>query len=268
MPTLRFAAAALLTLLATIALHAQNPATAPDAGLYISFFTGAGYQNVTWVVCGSTAQTEGCYDSGSLGPFGRAGAMIEGNPAVNVSTNTVTRAIYVVDIGAGSSGNGVKLNVYKRTDVITSTFDTTTITLTRTITLPLTGGSTALCSMAANTGFLFIGTDQSPSGVRVQKNNLAVTQIGGFDPPINVTGVTADKYGYVTMTFGGFTSGENGFVQFGPNGQGVADGGGAWFMLNNTAGLSTTTLPPATSQPEIHLAVRPKSASNGTTKQP
>ncbi len=262
----RFAIAPLFALLAPVFLQAQAPVTAPDAGLYISFFTGVGFQNVSWVICGSTAQTEGCYDSGNLGPFGRAGAMIEGNPAVNLSTNTVTRSIYVVDIGTGSSGNGVTLYVYKRTDVITSSFDTTTITLTRTLPLPLTGGSTALCSMAANTGFLFIGTDQSASAVRVQKNNLAVTQIGGFEPPINVSGITADKYGYVTITFGGFTTGENGFVQFGPNGQGVGDGGGAWFMLNNTIGLSTTTLPPAIFQPQLHLEVRPKSSNTDTEK--
>src|SRR5262249_26687424 len=151
--------------------------------------------------------TEGCFGSGGLGPFGRAGALIEGNQSTQ--GNTVSRFIYVVDIAGGTGGNGVTLFVYKKTDTVTSSTDTITIKLTRKIPLPLTGGSTALCSMAANNGFLFIGTDQSPQAVRVQKNNLAVTTIGGFSPPINVSSITTDKYGYVTVTFGGFTNGEN-----------------------------------------------------------
>jgi len=237
---------------------AVPPPAAPDATLYTSYFSSSGYQNFGWVVCGSTQQSSGCYSSGSLGPFGRAGALIEGNPSTQGST--VTRAIYVVDIGSGSGGNGVTLYVYKKTDTVTSSYDTAVVTLTKTVSLPLIGGSTALCSMAANTGFLFIGTDQSPQAVRVQKSNLAVTQVGGFSPPINVSSITVDKYGYVTVTFGGFTSGESGNYQFGPNGQGVGDGGGAWFMLNTGAGLSTTTLPAAGYLPASRMVVRPKTA--------
>jgi hypothetical protein len=191
-----------------------------------------------------------------LGPFGYAGALIEGNPST--SGSTVTRAIYIVDIGSGTSGNGVTLYVYKKSDTVSASSDTITVTLLKSVSLPLVGGSTALCSMAANNGFLFIGTDQSPQGVRVQKNNLSITQIGGFSPPINVTSITTDKYGYVTVTFGGFVSGENGFYTFGPNGQGVGDGGGAWFMLSTVAGLSTTTLPSSDFMPPLPLVVKPK----------
>ena len=68
------------------ALSAQTPAAPPDSGLYTSYYFFAGYQNVSWVVCGSTQETEGCYDSGSIGPFGNAGAVIEGNPSVNATT--------------------------------------------------------------------------------------------------------------------------------------------------------------------------------------
>jgi hypothetical protein len=236
--------------------NATRPPTPPDSTLYTSYFSGAGYQNVGWVVCGSTQNTGGCYASGSLGPFGRAGALIEGNPFTH--GNSVTRRIFVVDIGSGSSGNGVTLYVYTKTDTVTSSSDTVTVTLSRTVALPLIGGSTALCSMGANNGFLFIGTDQSPQAVRVQKSDLSIAQVGGFSPPINVTSITADKYGYITVTFGGFTSGESGNYQFGPNGQGVGDGGGAWFMLNTQIGLSTTTLPATEYMPDVPLAVRPK----------
>jgi len=261
----QFALTSLIFLLAIAAVapaYGQNaappPTPPPDSTLYTSYFSGSGYQNISWVVCGSTQQSSGCYSSGSLGPFGRAGALIEGNQSVQ--GNTVTRAIYVVDIGSGSGGNGVTLYVYKKTDTVTSSYDTAVTTLTKTVTLPLIGGRTAICSMAANNGYLFIGTNQSPQAVRVQKSNLTLTQVGGFSPPINVTSITADKYGYVAVTFGGFTSGLSGNYEFGPNGQGVGDGGGAWFMLNNRIGLSTTTLPTSDFMPAERLVVRPKTA--------
>jgi len=234
------------------------PPTAPDSTLYTSYFSESGYQSISWVVCGSTQQTEGCYGSGSLGPFGRAGALIEGSPST--SGDTVTRHIYVVDIESGASGTGVSLYVYKKTDTVSSTYDTTVVTLTNTVSLPLTGGSEAVCSMAANSGYLFIGTNQSPEAVEVKKSNLSVTQVGGFEPPINVTSITADQYGYVTVTFGGINGGDSGFVQFGPNGQGEGDGGGAWFMLNTMLGLSTTSLPTEDYFPADKLVVKTKPA--------
>lgn len=252
-----------VSLLMTAAAHAATPI---DSTLYTSYFFGGSYQNLTLVVCGSTAQSSGCYGSAGLGPFGRVGAMIEGNPSYNLATNTVTRRIYVVDIAGGSSGTSVVLYVYKKTDVITSSSDTVTVTQISTLTLPLTGGSTAVCSMAANSGFLFIGTDQTPQAARVQKSNLSVATFGGFSPPINVTSITSDKYGYVTVTFGGFSSADNAFITFGPNGLGEGDGGGAWFMLSTDAGLSTNSLPPVSSPVNLaeKLQVHPKRTTAGT----
>jgi len=234
-----------------------------DSTLYTSYFFGTGYQSLTLVVCGSTAQSFGCYGSAGLGPFGKVGAMIEGNPSYNLKTNTVTRKIYIVDAASGTAGTGVTLYVYKKTDTITASFDTIAVTLTNTVQLSLTGGASVVCSMAANNGYLFIGTNQSPQAVRVQKSNLSVQTIGGFSPPINVTSITSDKYGYVTVTFGGFTSGEDGFYTFGPNGQGAGDGGGAWFMLTSDAGVSTSSLPPVAASVNLaeKLVVLPKTIS-------
>jgi hypothetical protein len=225
----------------------------PDATLFTTYSLTTQDTFVSWIVCGSTVSSTGCYSNGSLGPFGRAGALLEGNPSVNLKTNTVTRAIYVVDIGSN-----VVLYVYKKTDVVSSTYDTATVTLSKTVILPLIGGSTALCSMAANNGFLFIGTDQSPQAVRVQKNNFTVTQLPGFSPPINVTAITADKYGYVTVTQGGFAGGNNAFTVYGPNGNLQEDGGGADFMLNTVTAVSTTTLPKSSVNPAQRLGVTPK----------
>lgn len=246
----------LMVLLFGSLAYAQKPTTPPDATLYTSYFSGTGYTNVSWIVCGSTSQTEGCYGSGSLGPFGSAGALMEGNPSYNGTT--VTRAIYVVDTASGTGGTGVTLYIYKKVDMVSSSSDTVTVTLLHTVPLPLTGGSGVLASMAGNNGFLFIGTNQSPQAVEVQKSNLTVTMIGGFSPPINVTGISADMYGYVTVTFGGFTTGENGFYTFGPTGAGVGDGGGAWFMLNTMTAVQTATLPPSAGAPNRQVGVIPK----------
>jgi hypothetical protein len=39
--------------------------------------------------------------------------------------------------------------------------------------------------MAANKQFLFIGTDQSPDAVEIDKRTFSIIQLGGFSPPIN-----------------------------------------------------------------------------------
>lgn len=236
-------AGSILLFSTALAVRGQNDAAAsapPDATLFTTYTSSSG--SVGWIVCGSTALSSGCYASGSLGPFGRVGALMEGNPFVNLTTNTVTRAIYVVDSASGIPGNQVVLHVYKKTDVVGSTFDTVTVTPLKNVLLPLAGGSTALVSMAANHGFLFIGTDQSPQAVRVQKNNLTVTQVGGFSPPINVTAITADNYGYVTVTQG-HGSGASGFAVYNANGAPQESGGGANFMLNTLTAVTNATLP-------------------------
>lgn len=218
------------------------PLTAkPDQTLYTTYSGNS--TTVDWVVCGSLPQTEGCFSAGSLGPFAKVGAMLEGNPTVDTSTNTVTRAIYILDIASGTNMNGVTLYVYQKTDMISPSFDTVTVTLTNTVSLPLTGGTSALPSMAANTKFLFIGTNQSPQAVEVTKKNLHFFQIGGFSPPINVASITADQYGYVTVTFGSSSTAENGFYVFGPNGDGEEDGGGFDFMLDTVQGILPSTFP-------------------------
>jgi len=245
-----------LTALSVAAQTASAPPAALDATLFTTYTISSGYQNVSLVVCGSTAESEGCYGSGSMGPFGKAGALIESNPTTKGST--VTRFIYVVDSAAGSGGTGVNLNVYKKTDTISSSSDTVSVTLFKTISLPLTGGSTAITSMAANNKFLFIGTDQGEQAVMVQKSNLVVTKVSIYIIGPNVTSITADQYGYVTVTQGDFTTFPNGFAVFGPTGAAQEDGGGADFMLSTTAGISTANLPPSDRDPSERMGVRPK----------
>ncbi len=236
-------AVVLLALAAVVQLRAQSsaaPTAAPDSTLYTTYslFPSSGETRVSWTVCGSTLDTNGCYASGVLGRFLVVGAMLESNPSVK--GNVVTRNIYVVDSGSATS---VKLYVYRKVDTVTADSDTVTITHTRTVSLPLTGGSTAQCSMAANNKFLFIGTDQGELAAMVQKSNFAVTEVGLIDAP-GVTSITADQYGYVTITLG-----TSGFTVYDPNGNAQEDGGGGEFMLGTTQAVSLAKLLVADTQP-------------------
>ena len=220
-----------------IALNAQNSsATPPDETLYTSYFFSGSYQNVSWIVCGSTQQSEGCYGFGQIGPFGNIGALMESN--ATVSGNTVTRYIYIVD--SNPSGGGVELFVYKKTDVVSASTDITTVTFDKSVSLGLSGGSSVATYMAANERYLFVGTNVWPQAVQVQKSNLKTSTVEGNAP---VSAITSDAYGYVTITFGDFLSGGNGFATIGPNGQNEGGGGGAWFLLNTQLGVSTAALP-------------------------
>src|SRR6266568_1556933 len=173
------------------------PAATIDATLYTRYHTDPNQTIVDWNVCGSLPGSSGCYGSGTLGPFGKVGALMEGEPKTDRIANTVTRAIYVLDYKSGPTQNEVVLYVYTKVDKITTDSDTVTVTLSQTITLPLVGDFPAQTSMAANKQFLFIGTDLSPQAVMIDKRTFTVTQLVGF-PPINLFAVTANPYGYVT----------------------------------------------------------------------
>jgi hypothetical protein len=218
------------------------PGPPPDATLYTTYNLDTAHTNIGWIVCGSTQNTEGCYSAGNLGPFGKVGALLEGNPKVDLTMNTVTRAIYVLDIASGANQNEVVLDVYAKVDTITPDYDTVTVTLSRTISLPLVGGTSVQASMAANKEFLFIGTNRSSQAVEMDKRTFSVTQVGGFTPPINVSAITADQYGYVTVSFGSFNGGDTGFVVFGPDGGVEEDGGGSQFMLNTVQAVLPSML--------------------------
>lgn len=125
-------------------------------------------------------------------------------------------------------------------------FDTVTVKLINTIDLPLLGGTRVKTTMAANKQYLFIGTNKSPFAVRVQKRNLDVIQVG-FSPPINVSAITSDQYGYVTVTFG-TVSGESGFYLFGPDGNLQEDG----VVLISCWALHKVSPPRTPEQPAHH----------------
>jgi len=235
----------MLLFAAALPLHGENGVGAapppPDAGLYTTYELGSS-NTVIWGVCGSVFGGDGCVRGGSLGPFGKVGAMMETSAFFDMSTDTVTRWIYVVDIGSGSAHNGVRLYVYKKTDAFAGGKYVPSVTSVTNIPLPLVGGNIAKCFMAANFGFLFIGTEQSQQAVKIQKSTLAVTDIGGTIPPTNVTGITANNYGFVTVCFGGngcFAGG--GGPLYGPDGS--PKGTSSGLMLNSITGADAVVLP-------------------------
>jgi hypothetical protein len=212
-----------------------------DGTLYATYSVSKNRTQVSMTVCGSLPDTEGCYGGADLGPFNSVGGVLEGLPSTNKTTNTVTRDIYVLDAAAGPNKVGVSLYVYSRTDIISASTDSITVVLTDTVALPLIGGTSVKASMAANRGQLYIGTNKSPQAVAVVKKTLAFTQIGGFSPPMNVSSITADEYGFVTVTFGSF-NGTGGSYVYGPDGSFQGDGGGAAFTVGTAQAVRPPTL--------------------------
>jgi hypothetical protein len=224
----------LLILSGSAPLHASPI----DSTLFTIYTLGSTGTYINFSVCGSLPGTSGCYGSGILGPFGRVGAMIERNPTSDVKASTVTRYIYVLDVAYGSSGNQVALYIYKKVDTINGGDDAVTSSLFKTVILPLTGGSATVASMAANAKFLYIGTNQDELAVQLQKSNLAITRFAAVSGPYNVTSITADQYGFVTVIWGNGA----GFYVVNPSGRGQEDGGGAAFMLNTLQSTIPSTV--------------------------
>ena len=130
------ALAILALVIGAVPVHGANL----DSTLFTNYTMDTARTNVTWYVCGSLPGTSGCYGAGFLGPFGKVGAMLEGLPTQNLTKGTVTRYIYVLDESYASGINGVALFVYKKVDTIAGGSDAITVTLFKTVILPLTGG--------------------------------------------------------------------------------------------------------------------------------
>jgi hypothetical protein len=254
----------LLAVTAPFATSAMAQTSAPDSNLYTTYSFDKAYTYAYLVVCGSTQESEGCYGSATLGPFSQAGAIVEGNPSVDPFTGTVTRDIYVVD-QAANGGTGVTLYDYVKTDVVDASSDSVKVSLKSSTTLPLTGGSNAKTYLAADNNYLFIGTDQGPFALQVQKSDLTSTQIASGSPPANVSSITSDAYGFVTVTFGAI-GGSSDFYVFNPDGKGTEDGGGVDYMVSSSNGLMTTNLATTGASPASRMQIRLKKISSQSTQ--
>lgn len=216
---------ALLLLAGSIFCHALPI----DSALFTTYTNDNAKTTLYWLVCGSIPPGTGCYSFGQLGPFGEIGSIVEGSKAYNNAKGTITRHLYVIDQAYGSAQNGVALYDYKRVDTIVNAYDTTTFTLVKTLPLPtLTGASSATVFMAANKEYLVIATSLSDAVVEVAKSKYVITPIS--DIPESPTSITADSYGFVTVTS------PHGFFVVGPDGTLRELGGGSPFTVNSILG--------------------------------
>ena len=199
-----------------------------DSGLFTTYTTDGVKTTLYWIVCGSIGKGSGCYGAGQLGPFGQIGSVVESTKVIDIREGTVIRFLYVIDQAYGSGQNGVALYVYQRIDTIASENDHTTFTLKKTISLPLVGGSQAVVFLAANKGYLVIGTSNSTVPVEINKRTYVITPLTIISQTPN--SITADNYGYVTVTSA------NGFFVVGPDGALREDGGGSPFTINDLLG--------------------------------
>lgn len=221
-------------------------ATTIDDNVYTSYSLVGTPHYVDWLTCGSDHSGKACFGSGQIGPFGRVGCMIEGVP--DYIGDSVTRAIYIVDVSTGTGGPGVTLFRYLKTDAIDPTTgnDSVSVVLTNTISLsaPLEGGANATCLMAGTGSFLFIGTDQTSTVLRVRKGPLTfITEIEG------ITGdktqyITADEYGFVSVGYTNLASGTDYYVMYSPNGTYYAGGSGEEVILTPSSGYSNPPISP------------------------
>lgn len=230
------------TVLALAALATALPAYAqyhfPDDTLFTVYsYSQVPTTQINWSTCGSTPQTEGCYGSGNFGPFTNACAIVQSSPAP-FTPGTVLRYIYILD--TGSTASGATLTAYKRTDTVTQTTDE--ISITKLTVVPLTnlvGGSGVTCYLAQNLTNVYAATNQSPQAAVINKSTFGVTQTGIING--NISAITADSYGYVTVVQG--TGNNTGNSVYGPDGSLQQDGGGSYFMINPIDGVNPGSYP-------------------------
>lgn len=230
----RFAIASSLLLAASATLSA--PCWALDQNITIAFTVSP--TSVHWFGAGvQKAPTS----SGTLGPFNRACAILQGTPSI--SGDVMTRALYVLDAGTGVSDQ-VTLYVYTRTDTITSsdgqTSDTVTIAPKKTVLLTsLTSQAGATCYMAANQTSVFASTSANEQAAIVNKRTFVETSISSLvtDFADSVTQITATSEGIVLVTFG--TGPNAGFAEFDQASKYLA--AGQWFNFTVLAETSNAT---------------------------
>jgi len=143
---------------------------------------------------------------------------------------------------------------------VTSSTDTVTVSLVKAAKLnALRAGPTAQAYMAANENYVYVGTNQDPFAVQVQRTNLThQVQTARTSPQAQVSAITSDFYGNVTVTYGGVPNGTAGSVQFDINGNSLGTPTTNVYMLNTSAALQTSSLPTTDSLSAARMQIRPR----------
>jgi len=198
------------------------------------------YTTLGTVINWQTAGTNPPISSGTLGPFDRACAIVEGKPSTK--GDVMTRSVYVLDEGNGDADT-VVLHIYTRTDTITSsggvTSDVETIVPHRQVVLSLTSQAGAACYIAANDTSVFAGTSANNQASIIDKKTFVESSIQSYVAANNgpVTQITAANEGIVFVTFG--TGSIAGFAEF--NNQSEYLAAGQNFNFTVLAGTENAT---------------------------
>jgi hypothetical protein len=243
--TLKIAALSILGFLACAALPDYAVAAgAPDVNL-VTEYSSADGTGIQWIECGVLANgINGCFSSGTLHGLKKPCSITEGQEAVmNMNGQYITSTpVYVLDAGT-KTGDQLTLDVYIETKNVRTNTVSTSFKLTSQVVLPVVAGPTATCAMSANNTALLAGTNVDPHAVKVTLSNLSVFQYGAFSPPINVTAITQNENGYISIQYGGGE--DSGFLLIAPDGSTSEDGGGTPFLINpaETVAISSTGEP-------------------------
>ena len=167
--------------------------------------------SINWQTSGALQPSS----AGTLGPFKRVCATVEGQPVTR--GNTLKRAVYVLDAGDGSA-NSFVLHIYARTDTITSSngqiSDTETVVPHHKVVLSESSASAATCFMAANSTSVFAANSANDQASVVDKISFAEiviqSYVAGIAAP--VTNISAAASGLIFVTFG--TGSSAGFAEF------------------------------------------------------
>ena len=235
-----------LSLAAVFALPAHAQSASPDSGLYTTyFFSGSTF--FRYQTCGAIGSSVGCYGSGQVTPFTHLCALMEGNESVNTKTNTVTRDIYVLDAGHGA-GRALWLYVYSKSDAILGTSDTVTVKKIKTIGLPTRADANAECFMAADDGYIYIGTNESSAVARVTKSDNSLETLFSAGQSSDVSSITSNRYGFVDINFGVPGTTGYGDDEFRPDGS-QAGSGSSGVLLNTAVATPVPADAPAAGSP-------------------
>ncbi|MGD0866547.1 MAG: hypothetical protein ABSA49_13425 [Rhizomicrobium sp.] len=202
-----------------------------DSTLFATYNFSAGATSVQFTVCGSLPGSEGCYGGGTLAPIGGACGVLESSR--KTKGDVVTRDIYVLDRGATKNAT-LMLDVFRRTDTISSSYDSIQVSFLKSVSLGIVGGPSAKCTMAGNETAVYAGTDQDGSVASVDKTtfiHMRVPRTARFAKSTSVLSLTADTYGYIAV------STPEGFYVVSPLGGGEEDGGGSAYMVNTLQGF-------------------------------
>jgi len=246
-----FAALAMCGLISEAVITTPAAAAPIDENLYTTYQLISDNSSILWITCGSVKQSEGCYTGGTLSPFTKVCALMESEPVYG--SHLAARQLYVLDIGQ-TTGSNVILWVYRKTDTISSTYDSTVFKLEQSINLPPAAGQDVSCFMAANPAAIFVGTSASTNAVEIwrsgtkfttnaagmSKSPWAVDVIRPAASQTTVSLITANNRGFVSVSFGG-NSPNGGIYEYGPNGAGLGGGGSfANTILPNTLNAVST----------------------------